>query len=147
MILHKRYKFCPECQSVMIRRIHRGWFQKHILRQKPKYGCGNCKASFFTPLFEKDLIKRDEEKSNIHYETKPTISVAEVDAIDIVMAEKKEKENEKLDKTSKAKNDEQHEYEAIEVYDSYDLEKEFQATFQKGFDAGFAQGLKKEGSA
>lgn len=134
MILHKRYKFCPECQSVMIRRIHRGWFQKHILRQKPKYGCGNCKAVFFNPLFEKDLKNLDKEEVEVSHETKPIISVEEVHAIDIVMAEKKENEK-KSDKNS--------ELHKSDVIDEYDVDEHFQAAFDKGFEEGFEQGFKK----
>lgn len=71
MILHKLCKFCPECQSVFIRRVHRGFIQKYIFRQKPKYKCGNCQAVFFTPLLEKDFkiqVKKSREKAEAEKE-------------------------------------------------------------------------------
>lgn len=95
MILHKNHKFCPECQSVMIRRVHRSWIQKYIFLQKPTYKCGNCQAIFSQPLLEEDLKKMDIGKVN---KDKPTISLEEIHVMDL----KKKKEIEKYEKTIQA---------------------------------------------
>jgi DNA-directed RNA polymerase subunit M/transcription elongation factor TFIIS len=66
MITHRLCKFCPECHSALIRREHRGFIQKYIFKQKPKYKCGNCQAFFFIPLLEKDFR---EQRKKAHQET------------------------------------------------------------------------------
>jgi DNA-directed RNA polymerase subunit M/transcription elongation factor TFIIS len=119
MILHKPYKFCPECESVMIRREHRGWIQKHILRQTRKYRCGNCQAVFFIPLFEKDLKKLKKENDTICYEEKPIISIEDIREISFITESEDEASTLSLN----------------------DLEDEFKRGYQKGYQKGYQRGL------
>jgi len=123
MISHKIYKFCPECQSVMIRRMRRGFIQKHVFQQKPKYRCGNCQAVFFTPLLEKDIKKINEEKNEPRYEKKPTITIEEIYAIS-------------QNQEAARPNDD-----SIEIETETETKKEFQTAFEKGFQQGFEKGF------
>lgn len=116
IILHKNYKFCPECQSVMIRKIHRNWIQKYILLQKPRYKCGNCLAIFAKPLDEESLGKIGIEKNTeTTYKDRPTISPDEIHAINLEIKKKQDRD---------------------EAY-----EKAFQAAYEKGFKDGLNKGI------
>jgi len=80
MVVHKLRKFCPECCGTSIRRVHRGFLKKHILRQKPKYKCSACQVIFFAPLLEKDLKKAPEDLLKIS-----TSKQTEYEEIEIVV--------------------------------------------------------------
>lgn len=67
MIMHRRSKYCPHCQSDKLKREHRGFFKKRILRVKKQYKCLECNGLFsinnalYSRALEKTRIPEEKE--------------------------------------------------------------------------------------
>ena len=60
--MHRRSKYCPHCQSGKLKREHRGFLKKRILRVKAQYKCLECKGLFSV---NEALYSRTLEKAKI----------------------------------------------------------------------------------
>ena len=50
-------QYCPKCESFNLKRIHRGYFKKVILKQPVQYQCRECQEQLSESVISNNEVK------------------------------------------------------------------------------------------